>query len=62
MIGFGALQFWRDEDGQDIVEYSLMLGFVALAAVGLLTGVRSNMQQLWTSLSNALLCAQSSVS
>ncbi|MBV9404902.1 MAG: Flp family type IVb pilin [Acidobacteriaceae bacterium] len=62
MISSGFVQFFREENGQDLVEYSLLLGFVALAAVGLLTGVRSSMQTLWTDLSNALTSAQSAVS
>ena len=25
--------FWQDEDGQDVIEYTLLLSFVCLAAV-----------------------------
>lgn len=47
-----ALQ--RDEDGQDLIEYSLMLAFVALVAVAFLSGVQTNIHKLWDSVDNAL--------
>ena len=47
-------QFWRAEEGQDLVEYALLLAFIALAAVALLSGIKSNIKTLWTDVSNAL--------
>ncbi len=44
---------WREEDGQDLVEYSLLLAFMALASVGILSGVSRNVVTLWQDLSNA---------
>jgi Flp pilus assembly pilin Flp len=41
----------RDEHGQDLVEYSLLLAFIALAAVALLSGVGRNISKMWTSIS-----------
>jgi len=46
--------FCKEENGQDLVEYSLLLVFIALAAVGLLSGVRTTIQGLWTTISNVL--------
>jgi Flp pilus assembly pilin Flp len=46
--------FWREEDGQDLVEYALLMAFIALAAVAVLTTVQTNITKLWNSVSNAL--------
>ena len=43
-------RLWREEEGQDLVEYSLLLAFVALAAVALLSGVGKNIEKIWTSI------------
>jgi pilus assembly protein Flp/PilA len=49
--------FWNEEDGQDMVEYSLLLAFIALAAVGLLSGIRSSISTIWTSINTNLTTA-----
>lgn len=49
--------FWQEEDGQDLVEYSLLLAFIALAAVSILNGVGSSIRTLFTSMSTALTSA-----
>lgn len=52
----------HDDDGQDLVEYSLLLAFVALAAVGILAAAGSSVQNLWNDCSNALASAATSAS
>jgi Flp pilus assembly pilin Flp len=37
-----------------MVEYALLLGFVALAGVSLLSGIRTSMSGIWTTASNTL--------
>jgi Flp pilus assembly pilin Flp len=54
--------FWQEEDGQDLVEYSLLLAFIALATVALLQNARTSINSIWTSLSRALSSAVSSSS
>ncbi len=50
-----ALQaFWREEDGQDLIEYALLMGFIALAAVAVLGSLQTNIGKLWNSISDAL--------
>ncbi len=39
--------FLKDEQGQDIVEYTLLLGFIALASAALLPGVSSAISTIW---------------
>ena len=46
--------FWQEEDGQDLVEYSLLLAFIALAAVALLQSAKTSINTLWTNISTAL--------
>lgn len=51
-----------EEDGQDLVEYSLLLAFIALAAVAILSSISGNITALWTSLNNAFTTAVTSAS
>jgi Flp pilus assembly pilin Flp len=44
----------EDEDGQDMVEYSLLLAFIALAAVGVLTGIKVQIKGIWSTISSTL--------
>lgn len=50
--------FWQEEDGQDLVEYSLLLAFIALAAIAVLTSVKTNINQLWTQVNTRLTTAK----
>ena len=54
--------FWREEDGQDLVEYSLLLAFIALAAVVVLQSTSSSLNKLWNTISATLSNAASSAS
>ena len=51
----GAL--WKETDAQDLVEYSLLLAFIAISTISILTGVRTSMDSLWNKISNALSSA-----
>jgi pilus assembly protein Flp/PilA len=59
MITSALQAFWQEEDGQDLVEYSLLLAFIALAAVALLSGVGSNIKTIWTNISTQVSNAAS---
>jgi len=50
---------WKEEEGQDMVEYALLLAFVALAAVSLLSGVKSSISTIWSTVSTNLNTAAS---
>ena len=54
--------FWQEEDGQDMVEYALLLAFVALAAVSLLSGVQGSINKIWTSVNTNLTSAATAAS
>jgi Flp pilus assembly pilin Flp len=53
---------WREEDGQDLVEYSLLLAFIALAAVVVLQNTSTSLNKLWDTISNTLSNAAASAS
>lgn len=40
-------QFIREEEGQDLVEYTLLLAFVCLASAALFIGAGKSMANIW---------------
>ncbi len=40
-------QFIREEEGQDLVEYTLLLAFVCLASAALFIGAGKSMANVW---------------
>lgn len=54
-------RFWNEEEGQDLVEYTLLLAFVALASAALFIGAGGEVSQIWTTankqLNNAAISA-----
>jgi Flp pilus assembly pilin Flp len=56
------LRLLNEEDGQDLVEYSLLLALIALATVALLSSVSRNVTTLWQDCSNAFSNALSGAS
>ena len=41
------LRFVREENGQDLVEYTLLLAFVCLASAALFIGAGKSMASIW---------------
>jgi len=50
-------KFWYEESGQDLIEYTLLLAFVALASASLFLSAGGSVSNIWqgasTQLSNA---------
>jgi pilus assembly protein Flp/PilA len=46
--------YFSNEEGQDLIEYALIAGLLALAAVAALTAMSGTLDAIWTSLNNAL--------
>ncbi len=46
--------FMRDEQGQDIIEYTLLLAFVALAASALFISMSTSLTAVWNNASSKL--------
>jgi Flp pilus assembly pilin Flp len=53
------LNFIRDEQGQDLIEYTLLMAFVALASAALFLGAGSSIKTIWTSTNTQLSTAAS---
>jgi pilus assembly protein Flp/PilA len=51
------LKMWRDEDGQDMIEYVLIAGLVSIIAVGAITTAGTSISTVWTNVSNDLATA-----
>jgi Flp pilus assembly pilin Flp len=51
---------WRDEQGQDLIEYTLMLAFVALASAALFSTAGTSINQIWSKTNSQLSTAASS--
>ncbi len=55
-------RFWREEDGQDLIEYTLLLAFIALASASLFVSAGGSVSAIWTQGSTQLSAAASSAS
>jgi Flp pilus assembly pilin Flp len=40
--------FWRKDDGQDLIEYSLLMTFIAIACLAFIGSGRSAVHGLWS--------------
>lgn len=52
--------FWNDERGQDLIEYTLLIAFVALASAALFIGAGGSIKGIWTTANNKLAAAHAS--
>lgn len=48
------LRIWKDTRGQDLIEYALMAGFVAVAAGAIMPNVTSSISTIFSKISNVL--------
>jgi pilus assembly protein Flp/PilA len=51
---------WKDDSGQDLIEYALMAGFVAVAAGAIMPGVSSNISQIFSKVASVMTAANTS--
>ena len=49
--------FLRDEQGQDLIEYTLLLAFVALASAALFIGAGNSVKGIWSTTNSQLVFA-----
>lgn len=52
--------FWNNEEGQDLVEYSLLLAFVCLAGAALYMGMATSTTAIWSIVNSRLAAANQS--
>lgn len=50
---------WTDEQGQDLIEYTLLLAFVTLAVAGLILQGGASISGIWGATSSQLSAASS---
>jgi pilus assembly protein Flp/PilA len=49
-----SLRIWKDTKGQDLIEYALMAGFVAVAAGAIMPGVASSISGIFTKVNSVM--------
>ena len=54
--------FWLDEQGQDLIEYTLLMAFVALASAALFLGAGGSISGIWTVTNSQLTQANAQAS
>lgn len=58
--GFWRDGFWKNEDGQDLIEYSLLLAFVCLSGAAMFIGMGRTTSGLWSIVNSRLAAANQS--
>jgi Flp pilus assembly pilin Flp len=58
-MGSMMQRFCQDESGQDLIEYTLLMAFVALASASLFIGTGGSISGIWGTASNQLSSANS---
>ena len=48
------VQLWKDTKGQDLIEYALMAGFVAVAAGAFMPGVASSISTIFSRVASTM--------
>lgn len=54
--------FWRDESGQDLIEYSLLITFIAIACLALIASGRPATNAIWGTANTDLAAAGTAAS
>jgi pilus assembly protein Flp/PilA len=50
-------RIWADTHGQDLIEYALMAGFVAVAAGAIMPGVASSISKIFSKVASVMSSA-----
>lgn len=54
------LQLWKDTKGQDLIEYALMAGFVAVAAGAIMPGVSASISTIFSQIGSVMSASAAS--
>ena len=54
------LRIWSDNRGQDLIEYALMAGFIAVAAGTIMSGVAISLSTIFSKIASAMAAATTS--
>jgi pilus assembly protein Flp/PilA len=55
-----SIQLWKNKHGQDLIEYALMAGFVAVAAGALMPNVSSSISTVFSKITSLMNAAAAS--
>ena len=55
-----TLKVWKDKHGQDLIEYALMAGFVAVAAGALMPNIARSISTVFSKISSVMASAAAS--
>lgn len=53
-------RLWQGQEGQDLIEYTLLMAFVALASAGLFIASGTSISQIWSTSNSQLTTAAGS--
>ena len=53
--------FWKDDQGQDLIEYTLLMAFVALASAALFLGAGKSISGIWSKTADNLASANAAI-
>ncbi len=59
LIQLGCLRIAKDRRGQDLIEYALMAGFVAVAAGAVMPSVATSISTIFSQISSVMAAAAS---
>ena len=54
--------FWREEDGQDLIEYTLLITFIAVATAAVIGQGQNSIRAIWSTGNSTITAANSSAS
>jgi pilus assembly protein Flp/PilA len=53
------MKIWKDTRGQDLIEYALMAGFVAVAAGAIMPGIATSISTIFSKIASVMTSAAS---
>ncbi len=53
------MKIWKDTQGQDLIEYALMAGFVAVAAGAIMPNVATSISTIFSKIASVMTAAAS---
>jgi Flp pilus assembly pilin Flp len=59
LLSLNLNRSWKDTRGQDLIEYALMAGFVAVAAGAIMPGVATSISTIFSSVASVMTGAAS---
>jgi pilus assembly protein Flp/PilA len=59
LVSFYLKQSWKDKRGQDLIEYALMAGFVAVAAGAIMPNIASSISTIFSEVASVMTGAAS---